>query len=140
MTRRALVAAAIGSTLMLSACGTHGPLPSAGGDDDFEMSMIAQIENLRSITIWRITAREVQRHPEEGIVAFARRNRLRWAFSVDGDSRTDSTHLVLAPGAPPAAAETAVVRLVEAATGRRVEATWHQVDADTWTATATYAG
>ena len=108
----------------------------------FDSMMIAQIKTLKSITLWRVGPHAVGpgRNPAVPIAVVAANNGTGWAFSIDGDDRFDSTNL---PGVLPASteveAQAAVVHLIESVTGRDVDASWTELNADTWTATATFS-
>lgn len=110
--------------------------------ESFDSMMIAEIKMLESITLWRVGRYAVGpgRQPEVPIAVVAANNDTGWAFAIEGDGRFDGTNL---PGVSPNGSEhdaqTAVVALIESATSRDVDATWAQLDADTWTAAATFA-
>jgi hypothetical protein len=153
MGRRAIALLGIGS-VFVGVAGCTSPDNRAnegahagreGGEtsvvSEFDRMAIAQLKSLESLTLWRVGSHAVGpgREPTEGIAAYAADNELPWAFSIDGDGRFDGTRLPVSPEASPSDAQLAVVRVVEASTQRQVEASWRQVDADTWSATARFA-
>jgi hypothetical protein len=113
---------------------------SSGMVDPFTASNIARLNRLDELTLWRVgeQAEGPGREPEVPLAQIALANDRAWVFSVDGDSRTDSTDLRTPPDAAPEQAQDALVHVVEEATGREVRAVWSSVDADTWVAQATF--
>lgn len=139
-----LLGVVFAGTAACAAADQPGTAPSGevAVGEPFDMEAISQIKALDSLTLWRVGQHALGpgRDPEEPIAVVAANNRTGWAHSIDGDGRFDNTNL---PGTPPTASErdaqAVLVRLVERATGREVNATWVDVDADTWTATASFA-
>lgn len=112
-----------------------------GASDSFDTMMIAEIKTLETLTLWRVGeyAEGPGRRPEESIAVVASRNRTGWAFGIQGDGRFESTNLPgVSPADSPRDAQAAVVDLIEGATGRDVDASWAEVDADTWEARASF--
>jgi hypothetical protein len=74
------------------------------------------------------------------MLAVAVNNHAEWVYSVDGNERFDSTRLEVPTDATELDAQSAIIQLIKDATGRNVHAAWTEVDADTWTATVSFAG
>jgi hypothetical protein len=114
---------------------------SAGMTDPFTMSMVARLDGLEELTLWRVgeQAKGPGRDPGDPVARVALANGQGWAFSVSGDGRVDSTRLSVPPETAAEEAQNALVHLVEEATGREVSAVWSTTDADTWSAEATFS-
>lgn len=147
-TRVTAAALLVGALLSGTTACSHERSPdtnskgSTDKSDAFDSRMIAQIKTLKSVTLWRVGqhAEGPGRRPQEPIAVVAANNHTGWAFSTDGDGRFDGTNLPdVSPADSPRVAQAAVVGLIEDATGRDVDASWTEVDADTWIATASFA-
>ena len=109
--------------------------------DPFAMACIARLKTLSMLTLWRVGqhAEGPGRQPKIPMHAVAIHNHAGWVYRIDGNECFDSTTLGAPPDANELDAQSAVVRLVVEATGRNVHAAWTKVDADNWTATASFA-
>jgi hypothetical protein len=109
--------------------------------DPFALACIARLKTLSTLTLWRVgqLARGPGREPEMPMLAVAVHNHAGWVYRIDGNECFDSTTLGAPPDANELDAQSAVVRLVVEATGRNVHVAWTEVDADTWTAAASFA-
>jgi hypothetical protein len=136
-----LCALLIGAT----ACSRDGLADKYKGptevSDSFDSMMIAEITTLETVTLWRVGeyAEGPGRRPDESIAVVAANQHTGWAFGVDGDGRFESTNLPgVSPADSPQDAQAAVIGLIERATGRDVDASWVEADADTWRARASF--
>ena len=109
--------------------------------DPFTMTMIGRMKTLSELTLWRVGqhAAGPGRDPDVPIAVIAAHHQSGWAYSIRGDGVQEASFL---PGVSPDASEldaqSALVRLVEEATGRAVQAEWTEVDVDTWCAAASF--
>jgi hypothetical protein len=111
-------------------------------DDPFAESVIAGFQILRAFTLWRVgehASGPGRDRADPPITAWAAHYQTGWAYSIDGDGAFESSRPPVPPDASVLDAQVALVNLVSRITGREVEAVWTEVNADTWTATASFS-
>lgn len=110
-------------------------------DDSFAEAAIAGIKALTSITLWRVgehAAGPGHDRRDPPITAWAVHHGTGWAYALDGDASFESSSPPIASGASVSEAQSTIVALVARATRHEVVAVWSEVDADTWSADASF--
>ena len=110
-------------------------------EDPFAEATIARFQTLSGFTLWRVgehAAGPGRERVDPPIAVWASNYQAGWAYSIDGDGAFESSRPPVAPDANVTDAQAAVVNLVARVTGREVEAVWTAVDANTWTAAASF--